>query len=275
MTWHLPPTTIDAYVSGEGGDADAWSVEAHLVSCEECRHAVSRAVAPRPDTVTEHVWETVSARLRPPGRVRSGSGWRESWVMVASGPAARWAWLASCGLVIVLAMALAVTEVSGSAPWLAVIAPLLPVLGVAMSYGSGLDHSYEVIASTPGGGLRLLLMRTVAVLAVTTPTVLVAGLLLGLGSPWHWMAASLALTLMALALGSVVGVEHAAAAVGVVWLAASGTPLLRSAPVPVWLAPESLSTWLVVVVVMAVLVVVRRHTFNNMPLPNLKVEVPN
>lgn len=273
MTWHIPDSIIDAYLSGQVGDADAWSVEAHLVSCDECRRALSNAAHSDPDTVTDRVWETVSARLSPSGVARPGTRWRGSWVMVASGPAARWAWLASCAVVIVLAVVLGVYQ--GSAPWLGVVAPLLPVMGVGMSYGSGLDHSYEVIASTPGGGLKLLLIRTVAVLAVSTPTVLVAGLLIGYGSPWHWMAASLGLTLMALALGSVVGVERAAALVGVAWVAASGAPLLRSSSVPVWLAPESLSTWLVVIVTAGVLVALRRKAFNNLPLPNLKVEVPN
>ncbi|WP_165367516.1 zf-HC2 domain-containing protein, partial [Phytoactinopolyspora endophytica] len=37
MSWHIPRQTARAYVDGRIGDADAWSVEAHLAACEHCR----------------------------------------------------------------------------------------------------------------------------------------------------------------------------------------------------------------------------------------------
>jgi hypothetical protein len=277
MTWHIPDSTRDAYLSGQIGAADAWSVEAHLLSCEACRRTLTHTADAESDGLSsrERGWEAVSQRLSTQGRVRPGMRSREAWVMVASGPAARSAWLASCAIVVVLAAVMAAYEVREVAPWLGVLAPVVPLLGVAMSYGSGLDDSYEVIASTPGGGLKLLLIRTAAVLVVTTPTVLVAGLLIGYGSPGPWLAASLGLTLMTLALGSVIGVERAAAVVGVGWALTAGGSLLGSSVVPVWLSAESIPIWLVVTAGAGVVVAIRRRSFNQLPLQRVRIEVPN
>ncbi|MFF6905713.1 hypothetical protein ACFY9Q_07225 [Streptomyces sp. NPDC012389] len=54
-------------------------------------------------------------------------------------------------------------------PLLLVTAPVLPLAGVALSYGRHADPLYEVVTSTPSGGLRLLLIRAAAVLAVSVP----------------------------------------------------------------------------------------------------------
>jgi predicted anti-sigma-YlaC factor YlaD len=277
MTWHIPDATMRLYISEQVGAADAWSVEAHLMSCEACRRRFSRQTVADTDgdSRRERAWVAIAQKLPSQGRGQPGTRRREARVLAASGPGARWAWLASCGLLIILAAVMAISDAADVAPWLGVLAPVVSLLGVAMSYGSGLDHSYEVIASTPGGGLRLLLIRTATVLAVTTPTVLVAGLLVGYSSPWLWLAASLGLTLVTLAVGSVTGVERAAAFVAVGWALVSGAPLLTSSVVPSWLRAESLPMWLIVIVLAAVAVAIRRRSFNQLPLQSMKVEAPS
>ena len=50
---------------------------------------------------------------------------------------------------------------------LLVIAPLVPVLGVAMAYGPSSDPGYEMQLATPMRGLRLLGIRTVVVVGIS------------------------------------------------------------------------------------------------------------
>ena len=268
MSWHVPDETLRVYLTRKIADADAWSVEAHVTSCERCRDALAaayRAADPQQATVLDNGWTSIASRLSAQGKVHPGTRWREARVLVAGGPGARRAWLAACALVLVFAAVLGGSGVTQTS-WLGIVAPLVPVLGVAASYGSGLDDALEVIASTPGGGLRLLLIRSAVVLAVTTPIALVAGVVIGYGSPVPWLLASLALTLITLAVGSAIGIERAAAAVGLAWVVAiSGAAFNSPSAPPVLLTHDAVPAMLAAIAMGAVVVAVRRGSFNELP----------
>ncbi|HEY8473148.1 MAG TPA: anti-sigma factor [Natronosporangium sp.] len=271
MSWHLPAATLRGYLAGAVTDPVGWSVEAHLTECERCRRLLAEL-----STADEQArrrlddgWAALAAALPPPGaatpdRAPAGTRWREAWLLLAGGPVARWAWLLACALVLVFAAVLTAVETS-RVPWFGLVAPLVPVLGVAVSYGSRLDAPREIIAATPGGGLRLLLIRTLSVLLATTPIALVAGHLSGYGAPTPWLLASLALTLATLALGSVIGIGWAAAGLAVGWVAVVSSAFLY----PVWRQPLVLTAeaepWLVAVAaVAAVVIALRREAFNHL-----------
>ncbi|MFW6204031.1 MAG: anti-sigma factor family protein [Actinomycetota bacterium] len=269
MTWHVPDEMLHEYLTGRIAGADAWSVEAHLTACERCRAALATAyptAAPGRAAVLDETWTGIATRLPEHApRVPAGTRWREARVLVAAGPAARWAWLAACALVLAFVAAFGGTDLT-SAPWLGIVAPVVPLLGVAASYSTGLDDAYEVIASTPGGGLRLLLLRSAVVLAVTTPIALVGGALTGYGSPVPWLLASLALTLLTLAVGSLIGVERAAAAVGFAWLVAVGGAVVEpSGPVPALLTHDAVPAMLAAAATAAVVIAIRRDAFHELP----------
>jgi hypothetical protein len=59
-----------------------------------------------------------------------------------------------------------------------VVAPLGPLAGVAVAFAGGLDPTREIGLAAPYSGLRLLLVRTAAVVAVTVPIVGAAALAL-------------------------------------------------------------------------------------------------
>jgi anti-sigma factor RsiW len=267
LTWHIPGPTLRAYLAGLAQDADAWSVEAHLTSCESCRATLAAITSEDAERAAalDDSWAVLAGALPSQGRVRRGGRWREVRVLVASGPAARWAWLAACVLVLSFAAAAGASGIS-QVPWLGIVAPVVPLLGVAASYGSGLDDAYEVMATTPAGGLRLLLVRTAAVLVVTTPVAVIAGAVTGY-APGPWLLASLALTLLTLALGSVVGVERAAVVVGAGWLIVAGTAIAGPGQrVPAVLSPDAVPVLLVASVVAAIIVAIRRSAFNHLPM---------
>ncbi|MEU0048579.1 zf-HC2 domain-containing protein [Streptomyces sp. NPDC006309] len=142
----------------------------------------------------------------------------------ATGPAVRGAWLPAVVAVAVGALVLSYgAGYPGARALLLAVAPLVPVAGVALSYGPHADPLHEVAAATPGGGLRLALTRTVAVLAVSLPLLTLAGLLLpASGAPGAaaWLLPGLALALATLALASFTGCRTAAGVTGGGWLLA-------------------------------------------------------
>lgn len=274
MNWHVPEQTMRAYVEGRTADADAWSVEAHLTSCEQCREALAGASADVPQLAASisDGWAAVADGLVEQGQVRLGTRWRKLALLMMAGPAARLGWLVATVVVLALAAGLGTVMPMSSGeemPMLGVVAPLVPILGVAASYGTGLDDAYEVITSTPAGGLRLLLYRSAAVLAVTSVVGVAAGAVAGYGSPVPWLLASLGLTLLTLALGSTLGIGRAAAVVGVTWMALLGTDLLvpsaTDGPLPLTLAFTP--AWAAVSVLAVLVIMARREAFDRMPLP--------
>jgi hypothetical protein len=102
------------------------------------------------------------------------------------------------------------------------LAPLLPVTGVAAAYGPGIDPTHELALAAPMSGFRLLLLRATAVLAGTTALAAVAAVAL---PPLGWLAAAwllpaLGLTLASLALATAMHPTAAAGAVAGAWVGA-------------------------------------------------------
>lgn len=256
MSWHVPETTLRAYADGGIGDADAWSVEAHLVGCERCRHALGAAATAQTRTI---VGAAEPADLPPQGRVRRATRLRAAIMLTVSGPAARTAWVVAVAVVLTLAVAMDTTWQERGFAWLTLVAPLLPVAGVATAYGSGLDEPGEIIASTPAGGLRLLLWRTLAVLAVSLPAALVAGI--WAGSPAVWLLPALGLTAVTLAIGTVTGLAPAAVAVGLGWAATVVGPSVGAHASGPLLEPDAVAVWIPLTLLAAAAVALNQHRF--------------
>ncbi|MFE8976631.1 zf-HC2 domain-containing protein [Streptomyces cyaneofuscatus] len=207
---------------------------------------------------------------------------RAARVVWAAGPALRGAWLVALVVVALGAVALSYGAGLGASvrPLLLVTAPVLPLAGVALSYGLHADPLYEIATSTPAGGLRLLLTRAAAVLAVSVPALTLAGAVLPVaaGGPGAaaWLLPGLALTLAALALGSFVGGRRGAAAVGAAWLAfvvapaAAGGPAgaaLMAGASPYFAGPAVQSGWAAGAVACALLLAARRRSFDHLETP--------
>lgn len=252
--WHAYDDLVTRYANGSLPEPDAWSLENHLESCGGCAARVSRAVretaagvaladvreavlgavaveaaekraAPNTRAARARIW--ASRHLAPPP-----AGSRAARVLWAAGPAVRGAWSAAVLAVALGAVLLArFADFSGGRPLLLAVAPLVPVAGVALSYGAHADPLHEIASATPSAGLRLVLTRTTAVLAVSLPLLTVAGLLLpssdapGMAA---WLLPGLALTLASLALAGYVGFRTATAVTGGGWLCAVLVPMLTA-----------------------------------------------
>jgi hypothetical protein len=228
--WHATPHTLAAYAEGRAETAEAWSLEAHLVTCARCRRRLRSHLVPLDGRRLAEQREQLLRRLpaRPPAYRRLSLWWLR-WVLrpgpiitvVVSSAAVSWLDVLTAG-----------DGTHGSLMWL--LAPAVPVVGVALASVSENDPCREAVVAAPAALLRLTLWRTLALLVVAIP--LAAGLggirvAAGGDAGWSvaWLLPSVALAASALALGAVIGVERAARSVAVLWcVAALGPSLVRT-----------------------------------------------
>jgi len=185
----------------------------------------------------EAIWHEVVDRVdapRPSGPermlVRIGVGEATARLVVAT-PTLRGPWLLAVAGVLALAAWAAQVDERNLAMFL-VIAPLGPLAGVAVAFAGGLDPTREIGLAAPYSGLRLLLIRTAAVLAVTVPIVAAAGIALP-GSSWPaaaWLLPTAGLTCAALALTARMTPVVAVGVVATAWVAVTAPTTIAGRP---------------------------------------------
>jgi len=221
-TWHLEPTVLEEYVDGRLDALAGASVEQHLLACADCRTAVAPLVrAPELDLVWDHVENAVLRPAQPlPIRAARALGLSEpASVLLTASASLRTAWVSSSVVALGFAVMASVVT-SGGVLWpFLVVAPLIPAIGVAVSY----DHSAEslemLIATSPYGRHRLILARTLGVLVTSLPVAFLLSLLLP-GPVWvtaAWLGPALAMIPVLMAIASFIGPRPAAAMMAVVW----------------------------------------------------------
>lgn len=223
MTWHTDVAMLRGYQDGALGAAHAASVEAHLAACADCRAEIAKladwsrldrgwgAIADRLDETSVSPIERLLARL----------GITEHRARLVAMTPGLWS-PTSAALVLVVAL-LGANLVNGGGRGGAfylflVLAPLLPLAGVAVAFGSIGDPAREVTTATPMPTFELLLVRTLAIVAVTTAVTTVAAVPLPHG--WQtatWLLPSLGLTAAALALSTWIPAHVAVAGLGGAW----------------------------------------------------------
>lgn len=231
MSWHVDQEVLHLYRTGMVDRVTAVSLEAHVTECAECRAGVvadddwlerswagiAERVEPGPPTFTERllVWVGVPSHL---ARV------------ISITPSLRPSWLLALSLSLVFAaIASRLAIQPGSLDLFLVVAPLVPVAGVAVAYGWVGDPAYEITIASPMDPLRLMLMRTVAV----TGSAFVLSLVLDVVVPSArgiglWILPALALTLATLALGTRVTMWVSSSVSAGVWVTLVGVYSVRS-----------------------------------------------
>ena len=227
-TWHADEELLARYAAGEIDDARAYSLEAHLLTCESCREALAGSA----DRVElDRMWAEVADALDAPGPgvVERGLlrlGLREHIArLLAATPSLRLSWFAAEAVALAFAVVATNAAQGGRREDIAlllflVVAALLPVAGVAAAYGPGVDPTYEVGLAAPMRSFRLLLIRAAAVLGTSIVVASVAALALP-GLNWTagaWLLPSLGLTIATLALSTYVRPLVACGAVTFLWM---------------------------------------------------------
>ena len=279
------------YASGALDEATAWSVEAHVPGCAPCR----AVLAARLDgSRLERNKSVLLTRLALPGPGPAGRLLRWCRVpdhvvtLLSATPALRRSYLAGVALVLAAAIgaayllvpdglvggpavvgpgtagaALAVGAWAALLPYLAV-APLVPLIAVAAAFSARLDPAYELALAAPVSALWLLLVRAVAVVAVTlVPTAAAA---LALPGPW-WLASvlllpALAVCAAALAAATVVGPVTGAIGAGTAWVAVVTAAIVARHPAAAF-GPAGQAGAAAVLLIAAAVLAVRRERFES------------
>ncbi len=224
MSWHADPALMETYALGVLDEAQSSSIEAHLLRCESCRVGIARHVGQARLHVT---WAAIEARLEPvrPRAVERFLVWfgvpDHVARLLAATPSLRLSWFAAVTAALGFAAGAARAGRFGVLLFL-LIAPLIPLAGVAVAYGPGVDPTYEVGLAAPMRSFRLLMIRATAVLVTSTALVGIAALAL---PQFGWMAAawllpSLGLSTANLALSSYWSTHRVTAVLVVGWATA-------------------------------------------------------
>jgi hypothetical protein len=218
MSWHVSEPLALAYVAGDVHGARAASVEAHVMACGACRSLVAGGVST--DRV-EAIWSEIEEQVDAPRatwaqRLLMGVGMPETDArLVAAAPSLHASWLSA--IVVVLAFAVWAGQAGdrGAVVFL-IVAPLVPVLAVAGAYGPRVDPTYEIGVSSPYPTLRLVLLRSAAVVLASGAVAALASLLVPDATvAAAWLLPSLALVSLTLVLARWLALPVAAGAVAV------------------------------------------------------------
>ena len=231
MTWHPPADALTVYVSGAVRVSQVWSIEAHVNGCDECHRTVG-ALLDDPDRLAA-VWDAVVDGVDAPKprvfeRFLVLVGVPEHLArLLGATPSLTVPWLLAVVAVLGLGLSMAwasaggtPVEAQGGLFVFLVLAPLVPLAGVAVAFGPVVDPAHEVAVAAPFHGFRLLLVRTVAVVATSFVLALPLALLLP-DAGWMaaaWILPGLALASVALAASTFVSPLAAVVASSVVWL---------------------------------------------------------
>jgi hypothetical protein len=140
-------------------------------------------------------------------------------LLVAATPALWGAWVSAVAVVLSLALFSAYAVPHGIVVFLG-LAPVLPVLGVALTYGDAGDPTAAIAEASPYSRTRLLFLRSAVVVAAATVPALLVGVLVP-GPTWlavAWLLPALALSAVTFVLGAFAPTELVGGAVAVAWL---------------------------------------------------------
>ena len=180
--WHVAPDALRAYAGRRLDATRTSSVDQHLLACVACRAAVADAMSATELDLLDAIWTDIIDDVdRPRVNVVEWSmrrlGVRDHLArLLAATPALRLSWLLAITITLLFAAANAVRP-QGSDGLLLLLAPLVPLVGIATAYGRPVDPLFELAKAAPLPASRLFLLRSVAVLATAVPLALLASLI--------------------------------------------------------------------------------------------------
>jgi hypothetical protein len=260
--WHLDDDTLRRYVERTDSLAEGASAEQHMLTCEQCRARVNAAV----DVIDfAAVWDRTRdfAEVPRPSvfeRLLRAAGLPAHEArLVAVASAFRGVWLTGAAAIMAFAaLAAALGHARGLWLFLAV-APVVPCLVVASSYDPLMDPALEPELVTPYPALRLVLLRTIAVLALALPAVLLFGLVIPGGAPFGWLLPAVGFVAVVLAASTWVSPLRSAIAVSSAWLALVSLLATRSGSPDAIIQGRAQAGFLVLAAASFVIFILRRR----------------
>ncbi|HJE60243.1 MAG TPA: zf-HC2 domain-containing protein [Nocardiopsis listeri] len=265
MSWHLSHDQLHRYATHTADDVTAMSVEAHLTYCARCRDRL-----PTDETWLERSWANLRdvvdrPRPSPLERLLGALGLREGTAkLLAATPTLYRAWLVATVIVLAATLVLA-HEIPRGTMLFSFTVPVVPLVGVALAYGHGVDPAHSLASVTPWAGPRLLLLRTCAVLVPALTLCTVASLLMPTVATAYeavfWLLPALAMVAACLALGRWLHLSMAGAVVGGGWLLLMAMFAILEGTDPFQLfSPLAQAGWATALALLAAVVALRMRT---------------
>jgi hypothetical protein len=143
--------------------------------------------------------------------------------LITATPALRRSWLAAMVVALLFALNAASGSATGDVDRIVVfltIAPLIPLMGVALAFGRGVDPTHDLVVAAPRDTFAVFLIRVVTVVATSVAVLAFSSLLLRSGGLYRaaWLLPSLAVTSATMALGTRLEPRRAAALVATAWI---------------------------------------------------------
>ena len=218
-------------------------------------------------------WRAITAELDAPPPSRTERVLRALRIpstttrLAVATPALRRSWFVAVGVLVLVGLAVAdEADPRASAFLFLLLAPVAPVIGVALAYGTPGDPAHEVHLATPMSGLRLLMTRTAVVLAAVLPILVLPALLSPVTRPWAvaWVLPAVAVTSCSLALMTTTSPNRSAALATVAWIVVATTARNTGNDELTAFLPLGQAVALVVAAGFAVVTVVRRDAFERL-----------
>jgi hypothetical protein len=251
--WHVDDEALRRYVERIDSMAEGASVEQHLLTCGQCRARVNTAAGAVDLAVIDFaaVWDRTRDAVEVPRasvferllRAAGLSPQEARIVWVAS--AFRGVWLIGVASVLAFAALAAAIGNAGGLWFFLAVAPVAPCLLVAVSYDRRWDPTLEPEMVTPYPALRLVLLRTIAVLALALPTVLLLGLVVPGEAAFVWLLPAVGFVAVVLAASTWVSPLNAATIVSASWLIAVWLLVTKAHSPTVVLQPRIQAAFLV------------------------------
>ncbi|MEO0493679.1 MAG: zf-HC2 domain-containing protein [Actinomycetota bacterium] len=143
--------------------------------------------------------------------------------LITATPALRRSWIIAVAIAVLFAANAATsTQATGADGIIAflTVAPLVPLAGVALAFGPGVDPTHDVAVAAPVNGFRLFLIRAITVVAASCVILLLTAWALPTGGWFRiaWLLPALAVTTVCLAASTRVDPRVAAGGVSIAWL---------------------------------------------------------
>ena len=272
---HPSASLLERFARGSVDASAAPAIELHLEHCGPCRLAVNATAMRREPGRAADNWLGILAELDAPRRsiieralMRIGLP-ADTVRLMGATPALRRSWFVAIFVALLFGVSAASPDRrDATLLWLLALAPLIPVLGVALAYGPGVDPSHEISVAAPMSGFRLVLVRATTVLGTS---LVLGGAVSLLMLPRHdamvaaWLLPALALSVVCLALMTFVESRLAAAIVSGTWLVVVVAVGANAADQLVLFRVAGQALFGVVALVGASAVYLRRRTFDRAP----------
>ncbi len=143
--------------------------------------------------------------------------------LVTATPALRRSWFLAVLIAVLFALSAASNEGAGVdriAVFLT-LAPLVPLAGVALAFGRGVDPTHELVVAAPQDTFRVFLVRALTVMAASSLILLLASLFLPAGGIFRfaWLLPALAVTTATMAASRHLEPRRAALPIAGAWIA--------------------------------------------------------